>query len=258
MKENLKDVTFLMQIRLDSIDRLVNLCASVGFLLNNFDTNIHILEADNFNSELIKANVPSGICIDFIEDHDPVFHRTLYINEMVRKCSTSFISVWEPDVIVPPQQVIKTIDQLRAGESDFVSPYEKNALETSSIIRTLFLKSGDWKVLEKHQLKMKKMYVPNPLGGAFFANREKYIEAGMENLNFYGWGLEDGERVLRWEKLGHRFKRVPGNLYHLTHNRGTNSSFVTSEEREFKMKEYKKIQYMTKEEVEEEISNWNK
>ena len=39
----------------------------------------------------------------------------------------------------------------------------------------------------------------------------------MENLNFYGWGPEDWERIERWKALGYRLKNITGNLYHLSH-----------------------------------------
>ncbi len=256
-KQNLTDVTFLIQTRLDSIDRLVNLRTTVRYIQKHFDTNIHILEADRYNSQLIASVVPNGVKITFVEDHDPIFYRTFYINQMLKVCITPFISIWETDVIVSPQQIIQSVEQLRSDQADFVSPYEKKALDTSTIIRNLFLSTGDWQVLEKHQGKMKQMYPPNPVGGAFFANRTAYIESGMDNLNIYGWGIEDGERVTRWKILGFRFKRVQGNLYHLTHSRGINSTFSSKEDRSFKLKELNRISSMTKEELKEEVSRWD-
>ena len=48
---------------LDSIDRLVNLEASVEFLLKHFDTNIHILEADQLNTGLIQSVVSPCVSV---------------------------------------------------------------------------------------------------------------------------------------------------------------------------------------------------
>lgn len=105
MKLQLTDCTFLIPTRLDSIDRLVNLKATVEFLQNNFETNIQILEADSFNSTLIKVIISDGIEHTFVEDHDPIFFRTYYINQMVKKCKTPFLSVWDTDIIAPPNQI---------------------------------------------------------------------------------------------------------------------------------------------------------
>ena len=46
MKHDLKQVTFIIPIRIESEDRLRNVITSVAFLLNNFDTNIIIKEVD--------------------------------------------------------------------------------------------------------------------------------------------------------------------------------------------------------------------
>ncbi len=253
----LKDVTFLIQTRLDSIDRLANLRSTVKFLLEHFDTNIHILEADRFNTRLISIVVPEEVDVTFVEDFDPIYYRTYYINQMLKASNTPIISIWETDVIVPPEQILQAIDWLRKGEADFVHPYKQKMLDTSESIRELFLSSNDWSTLEKHQDKMKQMYPPNPVGGAFFANRETYIESGMDNENIYGWGIEDGERVNRWINLGYKYKRVQGNLYHLTHSRGVNSNFYSSNDRKMKINELNRIVSMTKEELREETSNWN-
>ena len=46
------------------------------------------------------------------------------------------------------------------------------------------------------------------VGGAFLVNRVSYMEAGMENERFYGWGPEDVERVVRWDTLGYQISLV--------------------------------------------------
>ena len=62
----------------------------------------------------------------------------------------------------------------------------------------------------------------NMKGGGLFISTEKYIKAGKENENFYGWGPEDFERYERWDKFGYRFYRSEGELCHLTHPRDLN------------------------------------
>lgn len=34
------------------------------------------------------------------------------------------------------------------------------------------------------------------VGGAIFVQTNKYLQAGMDTEDFYGWGLENGERTL--------------------------------------------------------------
>lgn len=259
-KQNLSDVTFLIPVRLDSIDRVVNLRATLSFLLQNFNTRIDILEADKFNTGLISnyvTNQDTNINYRFIEDFDTVFFRTAYINKMVRKCKTPYLSVWDTDIIGVPDLIVGAVNALREGKANFSFSYEKNFLDTSLIIRELFLKTNDWRILDKHQKKMAKLYPPKPVGGAFFANKQAYVDSGLENPNFYGWGIEDGERVNRWLNLGYNIHREQGNLYHLTHARGTNSTFHSTQQRNVKKDELMRIASMDREELLKEISEWH-
>ena len=70
------------------------------------------------------------------------------------------------------------------------------------------------------------MYGYHSVGGAFIVNKEKYLNAGGENENFYGWGLEDCERVKRMEILNLQVHRSIGSLFHLWHPTGKNSWFA--------------------------------
>ena len=72
---------------------------------------------------------------------------------------------------------------------------------------------------------MNLIYGENHYGGAFFANTEKYRLSGMENEKFYGWGPEDFERYDRWKILEFKIFSSNGCLFHLTHSRGSNSTF---------------------------------
>ena len=138
---------------------------------------------------------------------------------------TQFISIWDRDVIIPIEQIVQSVDLLRKGKADLLHPYEKKFLDTSIILRKLFIQEEKLEVLENNISKMKELYLPEPVGGVFLANRKSYIKAGFENEEFYGWGLEDGERFYRWGKLGYKIQRIPGPLFHLTHGRGINSTF---------------------------------
>lgn len=65
-----------------------------------------------------------------------------------------------------------------------------------------------------------------------------YKEVGFENEGFYGWGLEDGERYLRWKRFGYTVKRISGPLFHLSHPRGLSCEELQSPEHNFmRMKE---------------------
>lgn len=258
-KINLDDVTFLIPVRFDSVVRLENLIMVIDFLTTHFDTHIHILEAADYNNRLLERLMPQkqNVSVRFIEDHDPVFHRTRYINLLVNDCQTPLLAVWDTDVIVPPDQIVQSVECLRKQEAGFVYPYEEKFLETSELLRELYLETRDLNLLMNNMGKMAQLYLPNPVGGGFFANRSVYVESGIENELFYGWGREDGDRLNRWKILGYQLKRISGPLFHLTHERGLNSKFHTNEQDHIKMSEIFRIAAMSKRELEEEIKSWN-
>jgi len=211
--------------------------AVTNFLIQNFETNIEVLECAPFNNGLLGRLLDKTIRYSFMEDNDPILFRTKYLNKMTRAVETPYVAVWDTDVIIPVSQVVKAIEWLQNGDADFVYPYERQFLDTSFILRKLFLQNGNMEILEQNAKKMKEMYLPNPVGGAFIANTKSYIESGLENENFYGWGMEDGERFYRWENLNYKVKRVAGPLFHLSHGRSINSVFHNPDQQFYKWKE---------------------
>lgn len=253
---DLTDVTFIIPVRIDTVNRLENTLVIVDFLLENFNTRLSILEASHRDTRLLRKLLPEEVDHRFMEDSDAIFHRTKYINILARICETPFISLWDTDVIVPTEQIEETIKLLRDEEAEFVTPFQDKFLDTSDILRDLYIQTRDLGILEKHQGKMKGLYNPNPVGGVFFANRQSYVDAGMENEKFYGWGREDGDRVNRWKILGYRHQHVKGPLFHLSHERGVNSSFHSSNQNDKKMTELQRSLVMSKKELKREIKSW--
>jgi len=104
---------------------------------------------------------------------------------------------------------------------------------------------------------MIKLDEPEPLGGGFFANRKSYIQSGLANEFFYGWGNEDGERVNQWTNLGFRFSKIEGNIYHLSHQRNMNSTYHSKKQPELKNAELERLAMMSKMELTKEINGWD-
>lgn len=256
-KINLRDFTFLIPLRIDSVNRLENTLVTIEYILSNFETQISVLEASERNTGLLNRMLTKEVNYVFIEDMDTIFHRTRYINQLVKSVDTDYIIVWDTDIIIPINQLMKSVDLMRKRALDFVTPFKDKFLETSEILRELFIQSRDIGVLEMHQGKMKALYNPNPVGGAFLAHRQTYIEAGMENEKFYGWGREDGDRMNRWKILGHKHQHIEGVIFHLTHERGVNSTFHSPNQDNRKMTELHRSLGMSKEELAQEVRRWS-
>lgn len=248
MKTDLRDVTFLLPIRLDSVVRLENLILSAKFLVRNFDTNIHILHADGYDNGVIKKVIHKSIKYTFIEDYDEVFYRTKYLNMMIEEATTPIVAVWDVDVIIPVSQIVESAEDIRNG-CDVSYPYDGHTYDTSFIIRQEYLKTNRMNTLVQNTEKMSLIYGDDTKGGAFLVNKESYIKSGKENENFYGWGPEDYERYARWTNLEYKINRVKGNLYHLTHSRGGNSSYRSNQQMISTNREYHIIRNSCKEEI---------
>ncbi len=225
MKYDLSDITFLFIVRLDTIERLENTLISSSFILKYFKTNIVVWEISEYCNGCLKTLLDSKIKYNFIQEDDPILHRTKYLNRMMEVVTTPFVSIWDVDVIVHPEQIKASMEILRSKKAEFVYPYTDTFLDTSFILRKLFIKNDlDINILLMNQNKMFVLYKPNPVGGAFLCNVDSYKRSGLENEKFYGWGVEDGERYRRWRKNGFLIERATGPLFHLTHPRGMNSS----------------------------------
>ena len=211
-KIDLWDVTFNIILRLDSIERLENIIASITFLNRHFNTNVTVWECSYRDNGFLKKLLDNArVSYVFKQDDDPILFRTHYLNQMIQETTTPIVSIWDTDVIAPVNQIIDAVNLLRLQEADFVYPYDKLFLDTSIIIRNLYLESEDISLLMNNTKKMKQM-----------------------------------NRYCRWEKMGYRIKRIDGPLFHLSHPRGINSDMHHPDQHVIKMREFKAANRFTK------------
>ncbi len=222
MKTDFSDVTFLIPIRIDSVIRLENILASIKHLLSHFDTNIVILEANKYDNHILKNLLPADVKYIFVEDWDPIFHRTKYINTLFLESNTSIISIWDADIIIPERQLIESINALRGGRFEVSFPYDGSFFDIPEFIRDIYIESQDIRIIENNINKLSMPYGNSMGGGALFITSEAFIQSGREDERFYGWGPEDWNRVEKWKVLGYRTYRPKGPLFHLSHPRDVN------------------------------------
>ena len=250
-KDTLDDVTFVFPVRVDCEERQANLQAVLSILIKETDSQFIILEADqkpklnlSFKTDRIKSI--------YIEDKNPVFHRTKYLNQLLLHAQTPIVGLWDTDVILQVSQIKEACNYIRDNQAVMSFPYNGCFLTTNAIIADEFRKKPNYEIFRyAHPL-----YGNFATGGAFLVDRKKYLEAGGENENFYGWGPEDAERVKRMEILELPITRAKGNLYHLYHPRGKNSYFFDEKRRIQNLKELLKICAMNKNELLDYIATW--
>lgn len=250
---NLSNIcTFIIPLRIDSHERQRNLNFVLGWL-TQLKAKIIVLEAD-VQPKVDKSYFHKNIEYIFVKDPNPLFHRTHYINMLLKRADRKIASIWDTDVVTAYQQIGEAVQKVQAG-CTLVYPYSGEFVMLSSEHSNELIKEGNLLFLEEQNL--------NPVfnrpfcGGAFFVNRQKYLALGGENEHFTGWGPEDVERLRRVQIMGHQVKWTEkGKAYHLYHPRNENSRFFDEETAIKTRKELVKVCSMNKEELSEYIKTF--
>ena len=247
-------VTFVIPVRIDSLERQRNLDVLLEQLSKRKRTDILILEADISPVYKLKKNY-QNVSYRFVKDDHPVFYRTKYLNLLLHEANASIVGVWDTDVMLPDTQIDQAIEDIREGKAVMSFPYDGKFCFCSAIDSFLFRYKQDINDLKEKELKF--VFFPYSVGGAFLVNKDVYLKAGGENEHFYGWGMEDLERVKRMEILGLPVTRAKGALYHLFHFRNENSRFYNETLENESRAEYLTVCSLTKNRLEKYIQTWN-
>lgn len=241
---SLHDTTFIIPVRIDSLIRLENLLAVIRFL-RTIHCRIIIIESVTSPLNVTKRFLPKdrNICYMPIIDNNVIYYRTHYINVALESVTTPYVAVWDADVVVSISQINDSIETLRKGECDVSFPYDGTFLNTDYIFRSDYLVNHDIGKLTRYKSYFNKLYGKNFVGGGFIINKDKYILAGKENENFYGWGPEDLDRVQRWEAMGYKIHRSKGPMFHLCHPRDINGNMRSKIHHDLCMEQLQKSKY---------------
>ncbi len=225
------NLTFIIPCKLDSIIRLENVLAVIEFV-SKICNNIIIYETGKYNNHILEQILQRKKSVEytFLTDYDPVFHRTRYLNMMSSNVKTPYLAVWDADVIVSYKQIKESMDALMSQEAEISYPYDGTFYDVDANIRAQYIDHGNLYYLRKMSKMMKTLYGELFVGGGFIANKEKYFSAGKENENFYGWGPEDGERFVRWQRKNYTIHRSNGPMFHLYHPRDINGHMRSAQQ----------------------------
>lgn len=248
------ELTIVIPLRIDCPERKENLDTVLYSLLELTNSSIIILEADTEQKYFLSES-NERIKYIFMKDNNVIFHRTRYINILLKMAQTNIIGIWDTDVILDAKQIQQAASAVKKGTT-LCYPYDGHFLfldkEQSDNIREDILSCLN----NKDKIKAPSMGRPSA-GGAFIVNKECYLKAGGENENFYGWGPEDAERYKRMEILEEPIRRIEGALFHLHHPRGINSTFGSDDRDKQNVRELIKICSMTKNNLLNYINTWS-
>lgn len=251
----LKDVSFLIQVRIDSEDQLENIYAVILFISINFNTKI-ILTEINENSKIDQLRLPEEVTYYFKKQKGPQLSCANYNNEMIRCCTTDYLVLYEADIIVPVRQVTESVALLRSGKYSAISPYDGDCVQMDPLLKAMFTKILDTALFEDNIYKLK-VAQKRPYRGAVFLNRSDYIDAGLDNEHINISRLIDWERIKRLKILGFSVKRIYGKIYKLFTPAELNIDPDLKNEEETAIAEYLKICGLERNDLRGYINSWS-
>lgn len=249
----MRDVTFIIPLRIDSDDRLRNIILITSFLLNQFDCQVIIKESDEMSKfqtwalPLIQSiSDTKNLNYIFEKNSDNHFHRTRLLNEMILETKTEIVVNYDSDILLPLSSYETAAELLRSHQYDVIYPYRfgENG-ERKVILNTQIEDENDLQNLFCVPLidEFIKNFRPEIFDRSYglaqhsqglgwaeygmvqFFRTEIYKKGYLENENFIAYAPEDTERHHRWKTLGYRIGRIDNHAYHLEHKRTENSWF---------------------------------
>ena len=237
MKDNLKSLTFLLLVRIDTIQRLENTMIVVELLCRYFDTNVMVREAGLYNNNILASLLKKKVKYEFVEDLDPILHKTRHFNEMSLHVNTPYMAIWDVDIVPEKRVIIDCVQKLEKNEADVAYPYNGNCYNVSKLLRELFIKKKDIHLLHRHKNKINLLHNQPLVGGAVLVKKDRFIFSGKENEKIYGWGDDDFCRYYHYLALGFKIYRARICLFHLWHPRQENSCYENNISRDLSKRE---------------------
>lgn len=249
-------VTIGIPVRIDSPERKRNLDILLRHV-TSFGLKVHVLEAGERRGCFLERE-DNGLTYSYVYDESSVYHKTFYINSLLKQATTPVVVIWDADIIFPLSQLEVSVQAIMEQGYALSIPYNGEVKVLSEKQSEAFVQSGqgcEYLVMQEYALLMGR---PS-CGGVFVVDREVYLRCGGDNEHFISWGPEDAERIRRMEILGCPVHWVKdGSLYHLWHPRGKNSGYATEELAFQNRMEFVKVCSMGRNELSEYIKLWKK
>ncbi|AIS31506.1 glycosyl transferase GT2 family [Methanobacterium formicicum] len=240
------DLTLILPYRkTNDPDREENLDITLNFFSKIGINNMIISEHSDKSSKdyLIKkyAHLFNSFRVCTVFANGQLFNKSRAINKGVLESLTQYVAIVDVDCITKKENVNRAIKLLKKGYK-VVHPFDRKV--TDIIDKKTFQKKFDF-----HTIKTTVQNRPWADGGIVFWDKNSFINIGMENENFSGWGGEDNEIMIRADLFNLKQYRIDDTLYHLYHHRPQKRT-------QNNVEQLQKTRQMTKELCLDEINRW--
>lgn len=222
----LEQITIGIPVRIDSWERKRNLLALLHYISSS-GMRVHVWDAGSEECQF-PDDICSKITYTYERDENLVYHKTRYVNLLLREISTPIVAIWDADIIFSLSQLEASIQAIIERKYVMSIPYNGVVKMLSKKQSEAYILSGQrYDHLVSHDDMYARLMWRPSCGGVFVVDREKYLRYGGDNERFISWGPEDAERIRRMEILGESVHWTNGGpLYHLWHPRGENPDIL--------------------------------
>jgi glycosyltransferase involved in cell wall biosynthesis len=225
----MKEVTFIIPIRVDSDDRIQNFNAVLAYLDRFFrESEIIVIEDDKEKRIGAQLEQYPGLKYIHIENPDR-FSKSRAVNAGLLQTTGKYTIIHDADVLVHPAAIKKCIRIMERGFKHVMVPYNSVVINIAGaskneLIRTLDISAIGYvhRGIEK-PVNNEHSYAIHA-AGISIVNTVILRSFGGFNKKMISYGYEDVEIYTRLRKMGfYHFMTGGYNLLHLDHHRGTDS-----------------------------------
>ena len=237
-KRRLDDVTVIIPYRADNPDRRRNIGIVIGYFRRFFEGH-RMLLVEQAGASTLSSLLKEHHGVDHVLwPVDGAFHKSRLLNLAIAMAETPYCLLFDADVLLHPDALLKGRALLLSDRYDFVLPFNRNMIQ----IKRRVVESGlavDQQFLDglpvcqpgekPEDARCERLYGKpgDPcVGGALMFSRRAMITHGGYNPNIVSYSCEDVELYSRLLILESRLTWLEGFCcYHLEHRRGADSRY---------------------------------
>ncbi len=150
LRPELLDITFLI---ITDRNNQHNILTCLKNLLKHFNTRIILVEIDE-QTEINITDFPSEIAHFFIKGEFSNYIDLIFNSSLLSQVITPYISIYNPDFVLPLNSIIAAIDLLRQKKTELVIPFNRSFLQIDTVLKTIFKNILDPKLLTVNKNKL--------------------------------------------------------------------------------------------------------